>query len=118
MTIFIRLVGDQNSGASGVDKFAFTQPTVADIQPPGHVAGTSRVGKMGDVIRVTGSNLGDNLDAIQVYINGRISTRVVIITAHKAFTFKVGRCGYLYKRNKTSLAIACLTQRPPVCVAL
>ena len=70
-----------NSGASGVDKFAFTLPTVANIQP--------RVGKMGDVIVVTGSDLGDNLDAIQVYINGRISTKVVIITAHDAFTFKV-----------------------------
>jgi hypothetical protein len=81
MTIFIRLVGDQNSGTSGVDKFAFTQPTVTNIQPS--------VGKMGDVIVVTGSDLGDNLDAIQVYIDGRISTKIVINSAHDAFTFKV-----------------------------
>ena len=81
MSIVVGLVGGQNSGTTGNKKFAFNVPTVNAIQP--------RNGRMGDVIVVSGSDLGDNGQAVQVYINGRLSPQVDFITAESAFKFVV-----------------------------
>jgi len=79
MTIMVSLAGGQNSGLTGSNKFAFQEPTVTAIDP--------RSGTMGDTIRVTGTNLGDSNQAVQVYINGRLSPRVDFTSVESEFTF-------------------------------
>jgi len=81
MTIVVSLVGGQSSGQTGRNKFAFNQPTITNIQP--------RNGKKGDVIVVSGRDLGDSGQAIELYINGRPSPQVDFITAESAFKFVV-----------------------------
>jgi hypothetical protein len=81
MSIKINLVGDQTSGSTGNNKFAFNEPTVTAIQPPN--------GKMGDVIVISGTDLGDSGAAVQVYINGRLSPQADFISAESSFKFVV-----------------------------
>lgn len=81
MSVVVNLVGGQNSGSTGLNKFAFNQPAVTGIEPGN--------GKMGDFITVSGNDLGDEGKAVKVYINGRLSPQVIIVTAESSFRFKV-----------------------------